>query len=119
MAVVRRAVGGGNAVPGCTRATALSSQSVMTLPAAAVIGAVSNSASNIHSRFTGINASLNMIVYGLPAALGSRFKDHVERRLHGASDVAEPARGDDLAQFGLADLRAERGTHFLGQRGGN
>src|SRR5262249_56055460 len=38
----------GKTVPGYTRATAFSSQSVMILPAAAVIGAVNSTASNIH-----------------------------------------------------------------------
>src|SRR6266436_3924345 len=53
----------------------------------------------------------------VPALLGSCFEDHVERRLSGTSDSAEPACSNDLAKLGLAGLRAQCGTDFLRQRG--
>ena len=43
----------------------------------------------------------------------SRFEDHVELRLRGAFDTAEPAGGGDLAKSCLAGLRAECGTDLL------
>jgi hypothetical protein len=42
-----------------------------------------------------------------------RFEDHVERRLRGTFHTAEPAGSDNLAQFCLAGLRAERGANLL------
>jgi hypothetical protein len=44
------------------------------------------------------------------------FDGHVKRRLHGAFDTAEPAGSDNLAQFCLTGLRAERGANLLRQR---
>jgi hypothetical protein len=49
----------------------------------------------------------------IAAGLRLCFEDHVERHLSGAPDIAEAAGRDDLAQFGLARLCAEGGTHFL------
>src|SRR5690348_14921353 len=96
--------------------TAFASQSVMTLPGAALTGAVSSSASNIHSRFNSINCSLAGLAMKLiSAGLQSRFEDHIEWCFGGPSDVAEPACGDDLTQFRLAGLGAERGTDLLRQ----
>jgi hypothetical protein len=49
----------------------------------------------------------------IAAGLWLCFEDHVERRLSDAPDITEAAGRDDLAQFGLASLCAEGGTHFL------
>src|SRR3981189_3937536 len=48
--------------------------------------------------------------------LRPRFHDHIERRLGGATHAGEAALEYDLAQSGLAGLRAERGADLLRQR---
>src|SRR5712691_13404775 len=48
--------------------------------------------------------------------LWPRFHDHVERRLGSAPHAREAALENDLAQSGLAGLRAERGADLLRQR---
>ena len=62
-----------------------------------------------------MKASVSMTRVGGLVPAGSRlcFEDHIERRLGGASDIAEAAGRDDLAQLGLAGLCAESRTHFL------
>src|SRR5262249_45981023 len=46
-----------------------------------------------------------------------RLEDHIERGFGRATEVPEPAGSNDLAQFSLAGLRAERCAHLLRQRG--
>jgi len=67
------------------------------------------------NRPASMKASLSMTRVGGLVPAGSRlcFEDHIERRLGGASDIAEAAGRDDLAQLGLAGLCAESRTHFL------
>src|ERR1700681_4573191 len=49
---------------------------------------------------------------------GSRFENHVERRLGGAAEFREAAAPHDILQVAFARLRAEARGAFLRARGG-